>query len=102
MGNLASTYRNQGRWEEAEELEVQVMETSSRVLGLQHSHMLTSMNNLAWKFWSLDLKKDAIQLMSEVVQSRQKTIGSDHPDTIRSIHVLQEWRDGKEANHFLR
>ena len=28
MANLASTYRNQGRWKEAEELEVQVMETS--------------------------------------------------------------------------
>jgi hypothetical protein len=27
MANLASTYRNQGRWKEAEELEVQVMET---------------------------------------------------------------------------
>jgi tetratricopeptide (TPR) repeat protein len=36
MANLASTYRNQGRWKEAEELEVQVMETSLRVLGAEH------------------------------------------------------------------
>ena len=36
MANLASTYRNQGRWKEAEELFVQVMETSSRVLGVEH------------------------------------------------------------------
>jgi hypothetical protein len=27
IANLASTYWNQGRWDEAEELEVQVMET---------------------------------------------------------------------------
>jgi hypothetical protein len=27
MANLAFTYRNQGRWKEAEQLEVQVMET---------------------------------------------------------------------------
>lgn len=27
MGNLASTYWRQGRWKEAEELELQVMET---------------------------------------------------------------------------
>jgi hypothetical protein len=27
MGNLASTYRNQGRWKEAEELKVHVMDT---------------------------------------------------------------------------
>jgi hypothetical protein len=28
MANLASTYRNQGRWKEAEVLDVQVVETS--------------------------------------------------------------------------
>jgi hypothetical protein len=28
MANLAATYRDEGRWDEAEELEVQVMETS--------------------------------------------------------------------------
>jgi hypothetical protein len=47
IDNLASTYRNQGRWKEAEELEVQVMETSSRVLGEEHPSTLTSMDNLA-------------------------------------------------------
>jgi hypothetical protein len=51
MGNLASTYRNQGRWKEAEDLEVQVMETRKRVLGKEHPSTMTSMNNLAftWK-----------------------------------------------------
>ena len=43
MANLASTYWNQGRWQEAEELEVQVMETSLRVLGQEHPDTLTSM-----------------------------------------------------------
>jgi Tetratricopeptide repeat len=32
INNLASTYRNQGRWNEAEELQVQVRETTKRVL----------------------------------------------------------------------
>jgi len=32
MGNLASTYRNQDRWKEAEELEMQLMETRKKVL----------------------------------------------------------------------
>ncbi|KAF4615876.1 hypothetical protein G7Y89_g15240 [Cudoniella acicularis] len=36
MANLASTYRNQGRWDEAEELEVQVMETRKTKLGADH------------------------------------------------------------------
>jgi hypothetical protein len=34
--NLASKYRNQGRWKEEEELEVQAMETRERVLVAEH------------------------------------------------------------------
>jgi hypothetical protein len=45
---LASTYRNQGRWKEAEELEVQVIETRRRVLGVEYPSALTSMNNLTF------------------------------------------------------
>ncbi|OCK96362.1 uncharacterized protein K441DRAFT_429297, partial [Cenococcum geophilum 1.58] len=44
--NLASTYWNQGRWKEAEEQFVQVMETRKRVLGAEHPSTLTSINNL--------------------------------------------------------
>ncbi|KAH8691714.1 hypothetical protein GQ44DRAFT_593716, partial [Phaeosphaeriaceae sp. PMI808] len=33
IGNLESTYRNQGRWKEVEELAVQVMKTRKGVLG---------------------------------------------------------------------
>jgi Tetratricopeptide repeat len=36
-----------GRWKEAGELFVQVMETSSRVLGAEYPSTLTSMANLA-------------------------------------------------------
>jgi len=47
MANLASTYRNQGRWKEAEELDVRVMETSLRVLGEEHPSTLTSIESAA-------------------------------------------------------
>ena len=50
MANLASTFRNQGRWKEAEQLEVQVMDTRKRVLGEEHTDTLTSMANLASTF----------------------------------------------------
>jgi Tetratricopeptide repeat len=51
MANLASTLWNQGRWEAAEELEVQVMETRKKKLGADHPSTPTSMKNLAftWK-----------------------------------------------------
>ena len=50
MTNLASTDRNQGRWKEAKELFVQVMEMRVRVLGAEHPSTLTSMTNSA-KLW---------------------------------------------------
>jgi hypothetical protein len=65
MANLASTYRNQGRWKEAEELEVQVMETSLRMLGQEHPSTLTSMNNLAFTWKSQGRDYDALELMRE-------------------------------------
>jgi tetratricopeptide (TPR) repeat protein len=50
LGLLASTYRNQGRCKEAEELEVQVIEMRKRVLGAEHPSTLTSIANLASTF----------------------------------------------------
>jgi Tetratricopeptide repeat len=40
-------YSNQGRWKEAEELEMQVIEKRKRVLGAEHLDTLTSIGNLA-------------------------------------------------------
>jgi Flp pilus assembly protein TadD len=47
MNNLASTYKIQGRWDEAEKLNMQVMETRKEKLGHDHPSTLNSMNNLA-------------------------------------------------------
>ncbi|KAF6803648.1 Kinesin light chain 5, partial [Colletotrichum plurivorum] len=69
MGNLASTYRNQGRWKEAEELFVRVMETSLRVLGEEHPDTLTSMGNLASTFWNQGRWKEAEELEVRVMET---------------------------------
>jgi hypothetical protein len=39
--DLASTFWNQGRWKEAEDLEVQVIETRKRVLVAEHPSTLS-------------------------------------------------------------
>ena len=46
MAIVASTYWNQGRWEEAEELFMQVIETSKKKLRADHPDTLTSIANL--------------------------------------------------------
>src|SRR3954464_11961823 len=62
MANLASTYRNQGRWKEAEELGMQVMEVHSRVLGPEHPDTLANMHNLAYTLCSQEKIREAIVL----------------------------------------
>ena len=62
IGILASTFWNQGRWKEAEELEVQVMETSSRVLGLEHPR--------AHVFFHLQIIGDELKLLGSHRVSR--------------------------------
>jgi pentatricopeptide repeat protein len=47
MGNLVSIFQNQGRWEEAEKLFVQVMETRKIKLRADYPSILTSMGNFA-------------------------------------------------------
>jgi len=99
MANLAATYREQGRWNDAEGLEVQGMETSSRVLGQEHPSTLTSMNNLAFTYMSQGRRDEALATMEQVVALRSRILGADHPYTAGSISALEDWRhrcDDKE------
>ncbi len=50
MAMVGLAYKLRGRWGAAEELEVQVMETSKKKLGADHPDTLTSMANLASTF----------------------------------------------------
>jgi hypothetical protein len=59
MGELASTYRKQGRWREAEHLEVLVVEARKRTLGKKHPQTLMSMDNLASTYRSQGRLKEA-------------------------------------------
>lgn len=44
--NLAMIYLYQGLWEEAEKLQVQVLEARKRVIGAEHPDTISSMHNL--------------------------------------------------------
>jgi hypothetical protein len=48
----AITLHRDGRWKEAEELFVQVIETRKRVLREEHLDTLTSIDNLASTYWN--------------------------------------------------
>ncbi|RJE18902.1 Phosphorylase superfamily [Aspergillus sclerotialis] len=87
MANLASTYRNQGRWKEAEELDVQVMETRKKVLGAEHPSTLTSMANLAFTWKMQGRGAEALDLLQNCVELQMKVLCVDHPDTLLSSGI---------------
>ncbi|KAF2727510.1 hypothetical protein EJ04DRAFT_538910 [Polyplosphaeria fusca] len=98
MAMVGLVKKMKGWWKEAEELEVRVMETSSRrVLGDEHPSTLTSMNNLAFTLQSQGLYSKAIPLLEECCRLRQHVLGPDHPHTRSSLEALQEWKAGKKA-----
>ncbi|RYN19951.1 hypothetical protein AA0112_g10877 [Alternaria arborescens] len=90
-----------GRYEEAEELQVQVMETSKRVLSDEHPDTLTSMANLALTYWNQGQWKEAEELQMQVMETSKRVLSDEHPDTLTSMGNLAStyWNQGqwKEA-----
>ena len=72
MANLAATYWKQGRWKEAEDLQVQVMQTSLRRIGQEHPSTLSSMANLAATYRKQGQWKEAEKLDVQVMQTRKR------------------------------
>ncbi|KAI7971162.1 hypothetical protein EIK77_004677 [Talaromyces pinophilus] len=97
MGNLASTYRNQGRWNEAEKLFAQVMETWKTVLGAEHPDTLTSMANLAYTWRSQGKIQHALALMKQYSHLRKRVLGPSHPHSMSSSRSLNDWMDEYDA-----
>ena len=62
MAHLASTYWNQGRFNEAEQLQVQVMYMRKKLLGVEHPDTLNSMAHLANTYQSQERWNEAEQL----------------------------------------
>ena len=85
MANLATLYRKQGRWEEAERLQVFVMHWSKERLGLDHPKTLASMSALAATYWNQGRWDEAEKLNVDVMNVFNAKLGSDHQDTFTSM-----------------
>ncbi|KAJ5691282.1 hypothetical protein N7488_012017 [Penicillium malachiteum] len=88
---LAEAYQLNGRWEEAEQLEVQVMKTSKTKLGEDHPDTLTSMANLAFTWKSSARDAEAINLLRECLTKQEQTLGQNHPTTLSNSETLLKW-----------
>ena len=85
---VALSRKDQGRWGEAEELEVQVMETTKRLLGEEHPDTLTSIANLASTYWNQGRWGEAEELDVQIMEMRKRVLGEEHPSTLKSMGNL--------------
>ncbi len=85
---LSTHYANQGRWKEAEELEVKVMETTKRILGEEHPDTLTSMANLASTCRNQGRWKETEELNVAVMETTKRMLGEEHPFTLTGMANL--------------
>jgi hypothetical protein len=100
---LSSVLENQGRWKEAEELGVQVVETVKRAFGQESPGTLTSMGNLASAYRNQGRWKEAEELEVQVMETRKRVLGQEHPDTLASMTNLAStyrnqgrWKEAEE------
>jgi tetratricopeptide (TPR) repeat protein len=84
----ANALLSDGRYNEAEELFVQVMETFKRVLGEEHPSTMSSMANLASTYRNQGRWKEAKELEMQVMETRKRVLGEEHPSTLSSMANL--------------
>ena len=88
----ATTLFRDGRYDEAEELFVQVMQTSKRMFTDEHPDTLSSMHNLAFTLRTQARHEEALALIERCFQLREQVLGEQHTDTQSSLYMLSDWR----------
>lgn len=94
---LATEYWLEGRWKEAEQLVVQVTETSKTKLGADHPDTLLRMASLAATYEKLGRCEELEQFKIQVRKICKTKLGVDHPDTLMGIAQLAVVR--KSSGH---
>jgi Tetratricopeptide repeat len=81
-------YYENGRWNTAEKLLLQIIGGRTKALGKDHLDTLTSMGDLAVVYWYQGRLKEAEALGVQVVGARKGVLGEDYPDTLTSMSNL--------------
>ncbi|RYP86564.1 hypothetical protein DL769_000736 [Monosporascus sp. CRB-8-3] len=85
---LASIVHMQGRLEEAETLEREILEANTKALGKEHPRTLANMGDLASTYSARGRFKEAEKLELETVELKKKVLGEVHTETLASMTNL--------------
>ncbi|KAF2993355.1 hypothetical protein E8E13_001213 [Curvularia kusanoi] len=84
----AMTLYSDGRYDDAEELFVQIVHARRRLLGYEHPHTLASIGNLASTQRNQGRWKEAERLQTQVMNIWKRKLGDMHPVTLTSMANL--------------
>ena len=90
MGNLAVTFQALGKYTEAENPEIQVLDARNRILGVQHPHTILAMDNLAATLRSLGKYKEAEKLAIQTQAVKSTFIGATSNHANATMVNVQE------------
>jgi tetratricopeptide (TPR) repeat protein len=90
LNQLASLYRVQGKYKEAEPLITRSLSIYKNQLGENHPHVATSLNNLALLYHNQGKYKEAELLYLRSLSIGEKQLGENHPDVASKLNNLAE------------
>ena len=96
--NFALVLWENGDFNNAEQLEVQVMDMRKMLLGAEHPDTLISMANLATIYRYRGRWDEAEKLDVQVMDMTKKLLGAEHPQTLTSMANLAStyWNQGRQ------
>ncbi|KFY95960.1 hypothetical protein V498_03038 [Pseudogymnoascus sp. VKM F-4517 (FW-2822)] len=99
LGKIGRYYWEEGRYDEAERLELQALDLRRSMLGVKHPDTILAMANLASTWQQQNRSNEAEQLQLQVLNLQKSVVGEKHPDTIGAMaNLASTWQQQGRSN----
>ncbi|KAA6413838.1 MAG: hypothetical protein FRX48_02200 [Lasallia pustulata] len=97
LAKFSLVYAQCGRWDVAEQLQLQVKDFVCAMLGPEHPRAIDIMLALSGTYWQLGRGNEAADMQAKVLQICKSSLGEEHPKTFRVMDTLgvSRWLQGR-------
>ena len=88
LSDKASELYKAGMYQEAVSLAQQALSIREKVLGVEHTDLTLSINNLAFLYYTIGSYDKALPLYERALKNCEKVLGPDHTDTATILNSL--------------
>ncbi|KAE8375612.1 hypothetical protein BDV26DRAFT_12224 [Aspergillus bertholletiae] len=86
--NLAEVYFRQGKWDKAEQLNVQTLDSMRRIFGIENEWTLVTMTQLVSIYTAQGRWEKAEKVELQALEAHEKVLGAEHPHTLTNKSSL--------------